>query len=139
MERTLSIVKPNAVKQNMTGKIIAHFEDAGLRVVALRRLWLTKNEALRFYEVHKERAFYDELCEFMCSGPIVAQVLEGPDAVKRNRDLMGATNPANAEEGTIRKLYGESVQANSVHGSDSPENAAQEIRFFFSDTEVISE
>ncbi len=137
VERTLSIIKPDATERNITGRINAFFEEGGLRIAAQKRLRLTKQQAQRFYEVHAERAFYDELCEYMCSGPVVVQVLEGENAVVRNREIMGATNPANADEGTIRKAHGVDVQANSVHGSDSPENAAKEIRFFFSDIEIV--
>lgn len=137
VERTLSIIKPDATARNITGKINAFFEDGGLRIVAQRRVQLTKAQAQAFYAVHKERAFYDELCDYMISGPVVAQVLEGESAVTRNREIMGATNPANADEGTIRKAFGENVQENSVHGSDSPENAAIEIKFFFSDCDIV--
>ncbi len=137
IERTLSIIKPDATARNLTGKINAFFEDAGLRIVAQKRIQLTREQAEGFYAVHKERSFFSELCEYMCSGPVVVQVLEGEDAVVRNREIMGATNPANADDGTIRKAFGEDVQANSVHGSDSPENAAIEIHFFFSDTEIV--
>lgn len=136
VERTLSIIKPDATARNITGKINAFFEDGGLRIAAQRRVQLTKEQAQAFYAVHKERAFYDELCEYMISGPVVVQVLEGENAVQRNRDIMGATNPANADDGTIRKAFGQNVQENSVHGSDSPENADKEIRFFFSDSEI---
>lgn len=135
-ERTLSIIKPDATARNITGKINSHFEDGGLRIVAQKRLRLTMAQAQAFYAVHSERAFYDELCEYMCSGPVVVQVLEGANAIQRNREIMGATNPANADEGTIRKAFGQNVQENSVHGSDSPENAEKEIRFFFSDIEI---
>jgi nucleoside-diphosphate kinase len=137
VERTLSIIKPDATARNITGKINTLIEDAGLRIVAQRRCWLTLNQSKAFYAVHAERSFYDELCEFMCSTPVVAQVLEGEDAIAKYRELMGATNPANADEGTIRKAYGMGVQENSVHGSDSPANAALEICFFFSKTEVV--
>lgn len=136
VERTLSIIKPDATARNITGKINALFEDGGLRIAAQRRVQLTKDQAQAFYAVHKERAFYDELCDYMISGPVVVQVLEGENAVQRNRDIMGATNPANADEGTIRKAFGQNVQENSVHGSDSPENADKEIRFFFSDCDI---
>lgn len=136
-ERTLSIIKPDATRRNLTGKIIARFEENGLRVVAQKRLWLTLTDAERFYAVHAERSFFGELCAFMSSGPVVAQVLEGENAVLKNRDIMGATNPANAAEGTIRKDFAESIEANSVHGSDSAENAATEIAFFFSDMEIV--
>ena len=120
IEKTLSIIKPDAVRRALSGKINARFEEIGLKIVAQKRLRLTKAQAEGFYAVHSERSFFGDLCEFMCSGPIVVQVLEGESAITRNRDLMGATNPANAEVGTIRKDFGESVEANSVHGSDSP-------------------
>ena len=136
-ERTLSIVKPDATRRNLTGAIAARFEQAGLRIVAQKRIVLTRAQAEAFYAVHRERSFFGELCAFMCSGPVTVQVLEGEDAVESNRALMGATNPANAEEGTIRREYGESIEANSVHGSDSPENAEAEIRFFFSALELV--
>ncbi len=137
IERTLSIIKPDATRRNLTGKIIARFEEKGLRIIAQKRLWLTRKQAEGFYAVHRERAFFGELCDFMTSGPVVVQVLEGENAVKANRDIMGATNPANADEGTIRKDFAESIEANSVHGSDSPENAAIEIAYFFAQTEVV--
>lgn len=137
IERTLSIIKPDATRRNLTGQINARFEGAGLRIVAQKRLQLTKDTAEKFYAVHKERAFFSDLCEFMTSGPVVAQVLEGENAIAKNREIMGATNPANAEAGTIRKDFGESVEANSVHGSDAPETAAQEISFFFSQIELV--
>ncbi len=137
VERTLSIIKPDATARNITGKINTMIEDAGLRIVAQRRCWLTLDQSKAFYAVHAERSFYDELCEFMCSAPVVAQVLEGENAIAKYRELMGATNPANADEGTIRKAHGVGVQENSVHGSDSPENAASEICFFFSKTEIV--
>ena len=137
VERTLSIIKPDATRRNLTGKINARFEEAGLRIIAQKRLLLTQSEAEGFYEVHSERAFFDDLCSFMISGPVVVQVLEGENAVSRNREIMGATNPANAEEGTIRKDFAESIEANSVHGSDSPENAAVEIAYFFSQIELV--
>ena len=136
-ERTLSIIKPDATKRNLTGKINAKFEEAGLRIVAQKRLHLTKAQAGKFYEVHKERPFYDELCEFMASGPVVVQVLEGEDAIAKNREVMGATNPANAESGTVRAEFAESVGENSVHGSDAPETAAQEIAYFFAGIEIV--
>jgi nucleoside-diphosphate kinase len=138
VERTLSIIKPDATRRNITGAIVARFEEAGLRVVAQRRTQLTREQAEKFYEVHKERAFFDDLCSFMTSGPIVAQVLEGENAIAKNREVMGATNPANADEGTIRHDFGESVEANSVHGSDAPETAAEEIAFFFRATEIVA-
>ena len=137
LERTLSIIKPDATRRNLTGKINARFEDAGLRIVAQRRVRLTKAQAEGFYDVHRERAFFNDLVDFMTSGPVVVQVLEGDNAVTRNREIMGATNPANAEEGTIRKDFAESIEANSVHGSDSAENAAKEIRYFFSDIDIV--
>ncbi len=137
VERTLSILKPDATRRNLTGAINQRFEDSGLSIIAQRRLRLTPEQAQQFYAVHAERAFYGELCTYMTSGPIVAQVLEGENAVIRHREVMGATNPANADEGTIRKDFGESVEANSVHGSDSPENAAIEIAYFFSDTDIV--
>jgi nucleoside-diphosphate kinase len=135
--RTFSIIKPDATRRNLTGAVTKMLEDAGLRVVASKRIRMTEDQAKKFYEVHAERPFYGELVDFMTSGPVVVQVLEGEDAVKRNRDVMGATNPADAEEGTIRKAFAESIEANSVHGSDSDENAATEIAFFFSDDEII--
>lgn len=135
--RTFSIIKPDATRRNLTGAVTKALEDAGLRVVASKRLRLSRDQAEGFYAVHKERAFFGELVEFMTSGPVVVQVLEGEDAVKRNRDVMGATNPADAAEGTIRKLFAESIEANSVHGSDSDENAAIEIAFFFKPEEIV--
>src|SRR5260221_13314015 len=132
VERTLSISKPDAAGRNLTGKINARFEDKGLRIVAQKRLWLSRQQAEQFYGVHKARPFFNDLCAFMTSGPVVVQVLEGEDAVAQNREIMGATNPANAAAGTIRKDFAESIEANSVHGSDSPENAKTEIAFFFS-------
>jgi nucleoside-diphosphate kinase len=137
VERTLSIIKPDATARNVTGKINAFLEEGGLRIVAQKRLRLSRQHAQKFYEVHAERAFYDELCEYMSSGAVVVQVLEGENAIARNRDVMGATNPANAADGTIRKALGLNVQENSVHGSDSPENAVKEIQFFFSDIEIV--
>jgi nucleoside-diphosphate kinase len=137
VERTLSILKPDATRRNITGPINARLEEAGLRIVAQKRLHLTLDQARRFYAMHADRSFYGELCEFMVSGPVVVQVLEGEDAIAKNRDAMGATNPANAAEGTIRRAFGESIEANSVHGSDSPETAAFEIVFFFSETEIV--
>lgn len=137
VERTLSIIKPDATRRNLTGKINAMFEEAGLRIVAQKRLWLTKEQAETFYAVHKERAFFNDLVAFMTSGPVVVQVLEGEGAVAKNREVMGATNPANADEGTVRKMFGESVEANSAHGSDSPENAAIEIAYFFAGVEIV--
>lgn len=137
IERTLSIIKPDATRRNLTGSINARFEEAGLRIVAQKRVHLSRAQAEQFYAVHKERAFYSDLCEFMTSGPVVVQVLEGEDAITKNREVMGATNPANADDGTIRKDFGETVEANSVHGSDAPETAAEEIAFFFSQTEIV--
>ena len=136
-QRTLSIIKPDATRRNLTGKINSLFEEKGLRIVAQRRLQLTRAQAEGFYAVHKERPFFNDLCEFMISGPVVVQVLEGENAVQANRDIMGATNPANANAGTIRKEFGESIEANSVHGSDSEENASIEIGFFFSQLEIV--
>ena len=135
--RTFSIIKPDATRRNLTGAVTKMLEDAGLRVVASKRIRMTKDQAEGFYAVHKERPFFGELCEFMTSGPVVVQVLEGEDAVKRNRDVMGATNPADAAEGTIRKTFAESIEANTVHGSDSDENAKIEIDFFFDDDEIV--
>lgn len=137
MERTLSILKPDATKRNLTGKVNAMFEANGLRIVAQKRLRLSRRQAQDFYAVHKERPFFGELVEYMVSEPVVVQVLEGANAVAKNREIMGATNPANATAGTIRKEFGESIERNTVHGSDSPENAAIEIRFFFSDMEIV--
>jgi nucleoside-diphosphate kinase len=136
-ERTLSIIKPDATRRNLTGKINARIEEAGLRIVAQKRLWLSRGQAEKFYEVHKERPFYNDLCTFMTSGPVVVQVLEGENAVAKYREVMGATNPANAAPGTIRKDFAESIEANSVHGSDSPENAKIESAFFFSGIEMV--
>ena len=135
--RTFSIIKPDATRRNLTGAVTKMLEDAGLRVIASRRLQLTREQAEGFYAVHQERPFFADLCAFMTSGPVVVQVLEGEDAVKRNRDVMGATNPANAEDGTIRKAHAESIEANSVHGSDSDENAATEIAFFFTPDQIV--
>src|SRR6476620_6939082 len=135
--RTFSIIKPDATRRNLTGAVTKMLEDAGLRVVASKRIQMTREQAEGFYAVHRERPFFGELCDFMTSGPVVVQVLEGEDAVKRNRDIMGATNPANADEGTIRKTYAESIEANSVHGSDSDENAKIEIDFFFQPNEIV--
>ena len=137
VERTLSILKPDATRRNLTGPINARFEAAGLRLVAQKRLWLSRAQAEAFYAVHAQRPFYNDLCSFMTSGPVVVQVLEGGNAVARNREIMGATNPANAADGTIRKDFAESIEANSVHGSDSAENAAAEIAFFFSGIEIV--
>ncbi len=137
VERTLSIIKPDATRRNLTGTINARFEEAGLRIVAQKRIQLTRAQAEQFYAVHAERAFFGELCDFMVSGPIVVQVLEGENAVAKNREIMGATNPANADAGTIRKDFAESIEANSVHGSDGADTAAQEIAFFFAGTEIV--
>ena len=135
--RTFSIIKPDATRRNLTGAVTKMLEDAGLRVVASKRIHMTRDQAEGFYAVHRERPFYSDLCTFMTSGPVVVQVLQGEDAVKLNREVMGATNPADAAEGTIRKTYAESIEANSVHGSDSDENAAIEIAFFFNDDEIV--
>ena len=135
--RTFSIIKPDATRRNRTGAITAMLEEAGLRVIASKRIHLTKEQAEGFYGVHRERPFFNDLVAFMTSGPVVVQVLEGEDAVARNRQVMGATNPANADEGTIRKVHAESIEANSVHGSDSDENAAIEIDFFFKPDEIV--
>ncbi|MEZ0323609.1 MAG: nucleoside-diphosphate kinase [Hydrogenothermaceae bacterium] len=137
MERTLVLIKPDAVKKNVAGKIISRFEDEGFKIVALKKVKLSKEEAGRFYIVHKDRPFYNELCEFMSSGPIVAMVLEGENAISRVRQIMGATDPSKAEEGTLRKLYGSNIGENAVHGSDSTESAAYEIPFFFSGLEIV--
>jgi len=136
-ERTFSIIKPDATARNLTGKIISKFEDAGLRVVASKRIHMTRAQAEGFYAVHKDRPFFGELVDFMISGPVVVQVLEGEDAVAKNREVMGATNPADAAPGTIRKEFALSIGENSVHGSDAPETAAEEIKFFFSDDEIV--
>lgn len=136
IERTLSIIKPDATRRNLTGMINNRFEQRGLRIIAQKRIRLSEAQAERFYEVHAARSFYRSLVAFMTSGPIVVQVLEGEDAVALNREIMGATNPADAALGTIRKDFGESIEANSVHGSDSPENAVREIAFFFSRIEI---
>ena len=137
VERTFSIIKPDATRRNLTGKINARFEEKGLRIVAQRRIWMSRQQAEQFYGVHKARPFFNDLCTFMTSGPVVVQVLEGEGAIAKNRDIMGATNPANAAAGTIRKDFAESIEANSVHGSDSPENAAIEISYFFSKLELV--
>jgi nucleoside-diphosphate kinase len=137
VERTFSIIKPDATRRNLTGKINARFEDKGLRIVAQKRIKMSRQQAEGFYAVHKERPFFNDLCTFMTSGPVVVQVLEGDNAVARNREIMGATNPANAAPGTIRKDFAESIEANSVHGSDSPENAKTEIAYFFSPSEIV--
>jgi len=136
-ERTFSIIKPDATRRNLTGAITQMLEDAGLRVIASRRIHMTRDQAEGFYAVHRERPFFADLCTFMISDPVVVQVLEGENAVARNREVMGATNPAQADEGTIRKTYAESIEANSVHGSDSPENAQIEIDFFFKPEEIV--
>ena len=138
VERTLSIIKPDATKRNLTGLINAKLENAGLKIIAQKRLQLTRSMAEKFYEIHKDRPFFNDLVDFMISGPVVAQVLEGDNAVKLNRDVMGATNPDDAEEGTIRKEFAESIEANSVHGSDSLENAQNEISFFFANIEIVN-
>ena len=136
-ERTFSIIKPDATRRNLTGAINDRIEKAGLRIVAQKRIHMTKDQAEGFYAVHKERPFFNGLVAFMTSGPVVVQVLEGENAVAKNREVMGATNPANAAEGTIRKLFAENIEANSVHGSDSAENAAAEIAFFFAGSEIV--
>ena len=136
-EYTLSIIKPDAVKRNLIGKINSIFEDNSLKIVAQKMMLLSKRDAEIFYQIHKERSFFEDLCDYMTSGPVVVQVLKGKSAVKKNRDLMGATNPENADETTIRKLYGISGEQNSVHGSDSNSNAKIEIDFFFSDREIL--
>lgn len=135
--RTFSIIKPDATRRNITGAVTKMLEEAGLRVVASKRIQMSKEQAEGFYGVHRERPFFNDLVSFMISGPVVVQVLEGEDAVQRNRDIMGATNPANADAGTIRKELAESIEANSVHGSDSEENAAIEIAFFFKPEEIV--
>ncbi|WP_375202821.1 nucleoside-diphosphate kinase [Hyphococcus sp.] len=137
LERTFSIIKPDATRRNITGKIIAKLEEGGLRVVASKRIRMSKDQAEGFYGVHKERPFFGELVEFMMSEPVVVQVLEGENAIARNREIMGATNPAEAAEGTIRKEFALSIGENSVHGSDGPDTAAQEIEFFFSKDEIV--
>jgi nucleoside-diphosphate kinase len=136
IERTLSIIKPDATRRNLTGAINERFERSGLRIIAQKRLRLSREMAERFYAVHAQRPFYASLVSFMTSGPVVVQVLEGENAVAKNREVMGATDPAKADAGTIRKDFAESIEANSVHGSDSPENAAQEIAFFFAESEI---
>ncbi len=137
IERTFSIIKPDATRRNLTGRINARIEDAGLRIVAQKRLLLSRAQAEGFYGVHKDRPFFKDLCSFMTSGPVVVQVLEGENALAKYREVMGATNPANAAPGTIRKDFAESIEANSVHGSDSPDNARTEIAFFFSGVEIV--
>ena len=136
-ENTLSIIKPDATKRNITGSINTKFEDAGLNIIAQKRLQMTKDMAQKFYEIHKDRPFFNDLVDFMISGPVIAQVLRGENAVKLNRDIMGATNPKEAEIGTIRNEFAESIEANSVHGSDSIENAKSEIAFFFAEIELV--
>ena len=137
IERTFSMIKPDATKRNLTGKITAKLEDAGLRVVAAKRIWMSKQQAEAFYAVHKDRPFFEELTTFMSSGPTVVQVLEGENAIAKNREVMGATNPADAAEGTIRKAFATSIGENSVHGSDAPETAAEEIAFWFGGNEIV--
>ena len=137
-ERTLSIIKPDAVKRNLIGQINSRFENGGLRIAACRMVWLSQKQAEGFYAVHKERPFFDSLVAYMQSGPIVVQVLEGENAIARNREIMGATNPADAAEGTIRAEFGESLQSNSVHGSDAPETARTEVAYFFSEVDIFS-
>lgn len=137
VQRTFSIVKPDATKRNITGKVNAKIEDAGLRIIAQKRIQLSKEQAGGFYAVHKERPFYNDLVEFMTSGPVVVQVLEGENAIAKYREVMGATNPKEAEAGTIRAEFAESIDANTVHGSDAPETAAEEIPFFFSEDEIV--
>lgn len=137
LERTFSIIKPDATRRNLTGKVNAKIEEAGLRIIAQKRLHLTKEQAEGFYAVHKERPFYNDLVAFMTSGPVVVQVLEGENAIAKYREVMGATNPANAEAGTIRKEFAESIEANSVHGSDAPETAKEEIAYFFKPEEIV--
>ena len=137
IERTFSIIKPDATRRNLTGKILTCFEEAGLRVVASKRLRMSRAQAEGFYAVHKQRPFFNDLCAFMTSGPVVVQVLEGENAIAKNREVMGATDPAKADKGTIRALFGESIEANTVHGSDAPETAAQEIAYFFAEVEIV--
>ena len=137
MQRTLSILKPDITRRNLTGRVNERIESSNLKIIAQRRVQLTLEQAQAFYAVHKERAFFNDLCTIMSSGPVVAQVLEGTDAIAHYRQIMGATNPANADEGTIRRDFAESIDANSVHGSDSPENAVVEIAFFFSEIDIV--
>ncbi|OJW50313.1 MAG: nucleoside-diphosphate kinase [Alphaproteobacteria bacterium 41-28] len=137
MERTLSILKPDVTRRNLTGAVNQRIESSNLRIIAQKRLHLTLEQAQRFYAVHQERSFFNDLCTFMSSGPVVVQILEGDNAVNHYRDVMGATNPANADEGTIRRDFAESIEANSVHGSDSLDNAVKEIAFFFSEMEIV--
>lgn len=138
VERTLSIIKPDAVRKNLIGKIIARFEESGLQVVAAKMLNLSKSQAESFYEIHRERPFFNDLVNFMISGPVLVQVLEGEGAIAKNRDVMGATNPAEAASGTIRKDFAASIDENAVHGSDSPETAATEVTFFFKSDEIVT-
>ena len=138
IERTLSIIKPDATKRNLIGKILAHVEDAGLKILGTRMVHLSQEQAQEFYAVHKERPFYNDLVEYMTSGPVVVTCLEAENAIERYREVMGATNPENAADGTIRKLYAESLQCNSVHGSDAPETAKTEIAFFFDNGNLFS-
>ncbi len=138
VERTLSIIKPDGVERNLIGKVVARFEEEGLAPVAMRMVHLSKKEAEGFYAVHAERPFFDSLVQFMTRSPVVVMVLEGDDAIARNREIMGATNPEEADEGTLRALYASGIEENTVHGSDSPENAAKEIKYFFSDVQVFS-
>ena len=137
LERTFSIIKPDATRRNITGNVVAKLEDGGLRVIASKRIHMSREQAEGFYAVHKERPFFGELVDFMISGPVVVQVLEGENAIARNREIMGATNPAEADAGTIRAEFAESIGENSVHGSDGPDTAAEEIKFFFSDAEIV--
>jgi len=137
IERTFSMIKPDATKRNLTGAITKVFEENGLRVVASKRVWMSQKQAENFYAVHKERPFFGELVEFMCSGPTVVQVLEGENAIAKNREVMGATNPAEAADGTIRKMFAESIGENSVHGSDAPETAAEEMAYWFAGDEIV--
>ena len=137
IQQTLSIIKPDATKRNIVGKILSKLESSGLKIIAQKKIQLTEQQAKEFYKVHEERPFYDDLVKFMISGPVVVQILEGDDAVAKNRDVMGATNPEDAKDGTIRKEFAESLEANSVHGSDSIENANIEISFFFSKIEIV--
>ncbi|NMG38726.1 nucleoside-diphosphate kinase [Chelativorans sp. ZYF759] len=137
IERTFSMIKPDATARNQTGAITKMLEDAGLRVIASKRVWMSRRQAEGFYAVHKDRPFFGELCDFMVSGPTVVQVLEGENAIAKNREVMGATNPADAAEGTIRKAFAQSIGENSVHGSDAPETAAQEIAYWFAETEIV--
>lgn len=137
LQRTFSIIKPDATRRNLTGKVNERIEAAGLRIIAQKRIWMTKGQAEGFYAVHRERPFFNDLVAFMTTGPVVVQVLEGDNAIARYREVMGATNPANAAAGTIRKDIAESIEANSVHGSDAPETAAQEIAYFFAGIEIV--